>query len=79
MNPLRDLTQNEVRGELLRAGMTLPAFAEDIGVSAGAVRSAIRRYAKQDKYPNGPVTRRVLEALAPYVDGQKPRENGGCA
>lgn len=71
MNPLRNATNNEVRGRLLLRGSSVDQFAREIGVPVQTVYTVIRRFSMSDRTPHGEITKRVLRKLAPYMKPDK--------
>lgn len=60
----------ELRGELLKRGYTMAAFAREIGVSPQTLHTVLRRYWGTQKEPNGRRGYAILTALREFIASQ---------
>ncbi len=63
MNYLENISKNELRGELLKRGMTLSSFARAKGFPVVSVLMAYARHCGNDSVPVGKKTRAIIRKL----------------
>lgn len=76
MNYLENIEKNELRGQLLRRGMTLSSWARGKGYPVVTVLMAFNRHCGNDSVPVGKKTRAIIRSL--YEEIQSPLDRAGA-